>query len=52
MVESFLVEGKQSVSPGKALTYGQSITDACINMQVSDELLATLADAVKGKRNN
>ncbi len=47
MIESFLVEGNQSVVAGKALTYGQSITDACVNMEQSVEILDILAQAVR-----
>ena len=47
MIESFIVEGKQAVKENKPLTYGQSITDACIDLTVSDDILALLADSVK-----
>ena len=50
MVESFLVEGRQDVVDGKAQTYGQSITDACVNFTTSEEVLAVLADAVAKRR--
>ena len=30
MIESFLEAGRQDAKPGQALTYGMSITDACI----------------------
>ena len=50
MVESHLVEGRQDVHPGKDLTYGQSITDACISWDMSLELLETLADGVRKRR--
>jgi len=50
MIESHLVEGRQDVVPGKALTYGQSITDACINWDSTVTLLKELADAVKSRR--
>ena len=33
MLESFLVEGRQDLVPGEELTYGQSITDACIDWE-------------------
>lgn len=46
MVESFLVEGAQKVVSGQPLTYGQSITDACLNWQDSEAMLAQLAAAV------
>jgi 3-deoxy-7-phosphoheptulonate synthase len=50
MVESHLVEGKQDLVPGKALTFGQSITDPCIGWEDSVELLEVLAAAVKARR--
>ena len=31
MIESHLVAGRQDVVPGVPLTYGQSITDGCID---------------------
>ena len=37
MLESHLVEGKQSLGPD--LTYGQSITDACIGWEETERLL-------------
>ena len=47
MIESFIEEGNQAVIPGTPLTYGKSITDACVDLAVSDDILALLADAVK-----
>jgi 3-deoxy-7-phosphoheptulonate synthase len=47
MIESFLEEGNQAVKAGIPLTYGKSITDACVDLEVSDDILAILADAVK-----
>jgi len=46
MVESFLVEGNQKVIPDQPLVYGQSITDACVNLDASEEILTILANAV------
>ncbi len=46
MIESFLVAGNQSVVPNKPLVYGQSITDACVDLDTSADILALLADAV------
>lgn len=46
MVESHLVEGRQDLVEGGALTFGQSITDACIGWADTDALLRNLADAV------
>ncbi|WP_281557376.1 3-deoxy-7-phosphoheptulonate synthase [Thalassomonas sp. RHCl1] len=50
MVESFIVEGKQSVVIDQPLTYGQSITDACIDLNTSEELLEILAGAVEHRK--
>jgi 3-deoxy-7-phosphoheptulonate synthase len=50
MIESHLVEGRQDFKPGAELTYGQSITDACIGWDDSVTLLHELAQAVKAKR--
>ena len=50
MVESHLVEGRQDLEPDQSLTYGQSITDACIGFDDTQKLLATLAQAVKKRR--
>ncbi len=47
MVESNLIEGRQDIRPGHKLTYGQSITDACIGWDESEKLLRSLALAVK-----
>ena len=46
MLESNLVAGKQSfIGPGQDLVYGQSITDACIDLQTTHRLLVELARA-------
>ena len=50
MVESHLVEGRQDLIEGKAPTYGQSITDACIGWQDTETLLAELDQAVVQRR--
>ena len=39
MIESNLVEGRQEIGDGKNLTYGQSITDACIGWNETEELI-------------
>ena len=50
MIESHLVEGNQKLTADLAqLTYGQSITDACISIETTEELLVRLADAVAGR---
>ncbi|MBU3719272.1 MAG: 3-deoxy-7-phosphoheptulonate synthase [Burkholderiaceae bacterium] len=50
MVESHLVGGRQDLVPGKPLTYGQSITDGCIDWEGSLQILATLSAAVQARR--
>ncbi|MDG6777778.1 3-deoxy-7-phosphoheptulonate synthase AroG [Thiomicrorhabdus sp. zzn3] len=50
MIESHLLEGRQDVKPGKELTYGQSITDACIGWEDSEKILDILADGVQKRR--
>jgi len=50
MIESNLVAGRQDVQPGSALTYGQSITDGCIDWQTTVTALNQLADAVAARR--
>lgn len=47
MIESNLVAGKQSLTRGKTLTYGQSITDACLGWDDTIPLLRELAAAVR-----
>ncbi|HVV10192.1 3-deoxy-7-phosphoheptulonate synthase [Amycolatopsis sp.] len=49
MLESFLEAGRQDLVLGKAseLTYGQSITDACLDWPTTAALLDTLAAAVR-----
>lgn len=42
MIESHLVAGKQPASAEHPLTYGQSITDACIGWEDTEQLLAAL----------
>jgi 3-deoxy-7-phosphoheptulonate synthase len=54
MIESHLVAGAQAFKPGltdrRGLTYGQSITDACIGWDDSAVLLRELAQAVRARR--
>jgi 3-deoxy-7-phosphoheptulonate synthase len=49
MLESFLVEGRQDLKPGVELTYGQSITDACIDWDDTVAVLDRLASAVEAR---
>ena len=50
MLESFLVEGRQDLGDGKSLTYGQSITDPCIDWEHTVTALEGLAAAVRTRR--
>ncbi|MEK6620148.1 MAG: 3-deoxy-7-phosphoheptulonate synthase [Chloroflexota bacterium] len=64
MIESFLVEGRQDLVSAAAappplaagavdrsrLVYGQSVTDACIGWETTDEVLRELAAAVRARR--
>ncbi len=49
MLESHLVEGKQSLGAGE-LVYGQSITDACMGWERTEALLREIAEAVRKRR--
>ncbi|AHM74198.1 3-deoxy-7-phosphoheptulonate synthase [Yersinia hibernica] len=49
MAESFLIEGTQKIVAGQTLTYGQSITDPCLNWADTEQLLSLLADAVSSR---
>ena len=49
MAESFLLEGTQKIVAGQPLTYGQSITDPCLNWADTEQLLSLLADAVSSR---
>ncbi len=47
MLESHLVEGNQKLLPKlTSLTYGQSITDACIDIHTTSHLLQELSEAI------
>jgi len=50
MIESHLVSGRQDVEDKNNLTYGQSITDACIDWEQTEGALRKLADAVRARR--
>ena len=50
MIESHLQAGKQDVVPGHELTFGQSITDACLGWDDTVPLLNNLAAAVQKRR--
>jgi len=50
MVESHLVAGRQDLIAGQPLTYGQSITDGCIDWDASVASMERLAEAVRERR--
>ncbi|MEE9302473.1 MAG: 3-deoxy-7-phosphoheptulonate synthase [Thiotrichaceae bacterium] len=52
MIESHLIEGQQNGNNKslQQLTYGQSITDACIGWDDTDSVLRQLSEAVKHRR--
>ncbi len=50
MIESNIVAGNQTLKPGAALVYGQSITDACLSWDQTVPLLEDLAAAVRKRR--
>ncbi len=51
MLESFLRAGRQEPASQATLTYGQSITDACIDIATTAGILHDLAAAVRSRRN-
>jgi len=50
MVESHLMAGRQDLVAGRALNYGQSITDGCIDWDASVRVLERLSRAVETRR--
>jgi 3-deoxy-7-phosphoheptulonate synthase len=51
LLESFLVDGRQDLGRDKAaLTYGQSVTDACIDTEITSTVLELLATAAQARR--
>ena len=51
MIESNIEEGNQRADDLDNLTYGKSITDACINWQDTKDCLHKLADSVRIRNN-
>jgi 3-deoxy-7-phosphoheptulonate synthase len=50
MIESHLVAGRQALAEGpRGLTYGQSITDACVDFQTGERMLISLARATRAR---
>jgi 3-deoxy-7-phosphoheptulonate synthase len=50
MLESQLVAGCQALGSGRSLVFGQSVTDACIDMETTELVLSNLAEAVRQRR--
>lgn len=51
MIESHLLAGSQKLTgDSSTLTYGQSITDACVDWETTQEILRSLANAVSQGR--
>jgi 3-deoxy-7-phosphoheptulonate synthase len=53
MIESNLVAGRQDLKEGASreqLVYGQSITDACVDLATTADMLSSLAGAVSASR--
>ena len=50
MLESFLVAGRQNPGNPATLTYGQSVTDACMDIEMTALALEKLAQAVQARR--
>ncbi len=50
MMESHLVAGRQDIKPDTPLTYGQSVTDACIDWETTVPMLEDLARASAKRR--
>ncbi|HVT66127.1 MAG TPA: 3-deoxy-7-phosphoheptulonate synthase, partial [Trebonia sp.] len=50
MLESFLVAGRQNPGDPATLTYGQSVTDACMDFGMTTAALEQLAASVRARR--
>ena len=50
MLESFLRDGSQDPGDPAGLVYGRSVTDACVDIATTADVLGTLADAVSRRR--
>jgi len=50
MLESFLRAGRQDPGPPATLAYGQSVTDACMDIETTAGVLHHLAAAVRNRR--
>lgn len=52
MLESFLVSGRQNYKHNNENVYGQSITDACIGLEETEQILDFLAQSVRVRMRN
>jgi 3-deoxy-7-phosphoheptulonate synthase len=50
MMESFIEAGAQKPGPLSELTYGQSVTDKCMDWDTTEDLLRELAKSVRERR--
>jgi len=50
MIESHIVAGCQKPAPRDQLVYGQSITDACVDLDTTERMLEELARGMKNRR--
>ena len=50
MLESFIVAGRQNPGDPATLTYGQSVTDACMDIEMTARALEILAGSVQARR--
>ena len=50
MLESFLAAGRQEPGPPHTLAYGQSVTDACLDVDTTAAVLDNLAAAIRTRR--
>jgi 3-deoxy-7-phosphoheptulonate synthase len=50
MLESFITAGRQNPGDPATLTYGQSVTDACLDIETTAQALETLATSVRARR--
>jgi 3-deoxy-7-phosphoheptulonate synthase len=50
MLESFIAAGRQEPGDPATLTYGQSVTDACMDIDMTASTLSALASSVSARR--
>lgn len=49
MIESNLVSGAQKIDVLENLTYGQSVTDECVDIKETESMLSSLAEAIRNR---